>query len=331
MSRPTAVFLDTSIFAGQQYNFESTALSTFIPAAKKRSVKFLLPDPTEREILRQIKERSEEALKALEDARRQAPFLAKWKHYPAKASPMVDWEVAKIANSEWNAFLANFDLVKLGYEGVKVDKVMAWYSSATPPFREGKKRKEFPDAFAVAILAEYAKKNDCPVAVVSADKDFKLACDRFSNLFYFESLPALTELLLTDDDRIEQLRKSILADASAIEASVLESDNFHFYHDDGELEVRDSSLLVATISNLRIVALGSGEATITFDADIEGEYKLEDSATGDDEWVSETFSIGCTAKVGIDLKSNKVTEIISIDHDQSITLREQPRSRQWMD
>jgi len=97
------------------------------------------------------------------------------------------------------------------------------------------------------------------------------------------------------------------------------------------LEIRDSSLLVATISNLRIVALGSGEATITFDADIEGEYKLEDSATGEDEWVSETFSIGCTAKVGIDLKSNKVTEIISIDHDQSITLREQPRSRQWMD
>jgi hypothetical protein len=65
------------------------------------------------------------------------------------------------------------------------------------------KRKELPDAFAVAILAEDAKKNDCPVAVVSADKDRKLACDGFSNLFYFESLLALTERLLTDDDRVE--------------------------------------------------------------------------------------------------------------------------------
>ena len=36
MSIPTAVFLDTSILAGQQYNFQSTALSTFGPACAAR-------------------------------------------------------------------------------------------------------------------------------------------------------------------------------------------------------------------------------------------------------------------------------------------------------
>jgi hypothetical protein len=32
MSLPTAVFLDTSIFDGQQYNFASTAMQTFVAA-----------------------------------------------------------------------------------------------------------------------------------------------------------------------------------------------------------------------------------------------------------------------------------------------------------
>ncbi|MDB5831969.1 MAG: hypothetical protein JWR14_1799 [Caballeronia sp.] len=35
MTIPTAVFLDTSIFAGQQYIFDSSALSTFVPIAKR--------------------------------------------------------------------------------------------------------------------------------------------------------------------------------------------------------------------------------------------------------------------------------------------------------
>jgi hypothetical protein len=325
MSRPSAVFLDTSILAGQSYNFSSTALSTFIPVAKKRAVAFLLPDPTEQEILRQIEDCSAEVLKALEDARRRAPFLTKWKHYPAKSNPLIDYEVAKIANEEWKAFLSNFDVKRLGYEGVKIALIMKWYFSMTPPFGEGKKRKEFPDAFTVAILEEYARKNSAPVAVVSEDNDFKLACDRFSNLIYFKSLPALTELLLTaDDDRIEQLRKSIMADGSLAARLIEDVAEYDFRHNDTDLVVRKSSLTSATITDLRIVALGSGHATVTFDADIEGEHNLEYPYYGFDQWIIETSQIGFTAKVAINMKSNTLTDIISIEHDQEVTLYKEP-------
>ncbi|MFM0348229.1 hypothetical protein, partial [Paraburkholderia sp. RL17-347-BIC-D] len=46
MSIPTVVFLDTSVLTGQQFNFASTALTTFLPAAQKAGLKLLLPDPT---------------------------------------------------------------------------------------------------------------------------------------------------------------------------------------------------------------------------------------------------------------------------------------------
>jgi hypothetical protein len=45
MTIPTAVFLDTCIFAGQQYNFDASALSIFVPIAKQREVLLRLPDP----------------------------------------------------------------------------------------------------------------------------------------------------------------------------------------------------------------------------------------------------------------------------------------------
>ena len=79
MSIPTAVFLDTSILDSQQYNFHSTALSTFVPACAKRGVKLLLPDPTEREVKRHLRERGAETMNTVESARRKAPFLAKFR------------------------------------------------------------------------------------------------------------------------------------------------------------------------------------------------------------------------------------------------------------
>jgi hypothetical protein len=117
MSIPTVVFLDTSVLAGQQFNFASTAFMTFVPAAKKAGLKLVLPDPTEREVKRQIKERSQEALDALELARKRAPFLEKWTSFPKKSFPSVDtWEVTRVATDEWNAFLSQFSVVRLGYE-----------------------------------------------------------------------------------------------------------------------------------------------------------------------------------------------------------------------
>src|SRR5262245_21574524 len=114
MSVPTAVFLDTSILDGQQYNFASTALATFVPACTKRGLKLLMPEPTAREIERHIRERSSEALEALAEARRKAPFLAKWPGLPqptAKSEAVERLQVYGIARREWQAFLKQFSVV----------------------------------------------------------------------------------------------------------------------------------------------------------------------------------------------------------------------------
>ncbi len=339
MSLPSAVFLDTSVFAGQQYNFASTALASFVPVARERALKLLLPDPTEREIVRQIKERSQHALQALEEARRRAPFLAKWKHFPPRtSSPMTDWEVMRVAMAEWQEFLKQFELIKLDYAGIDPKKVMQWYDSVSPPFREGKKRKEFPDAFAVAILETYARQHDSFIAVVSEDNDFKLACDRFSSLLYFKSLPTLTELLLTDPAKTEKLRDAILEDVSVLENALFEeADGLEYYHQDSDYKVGRSKIHGASITEVRIVALGAGECTLTFDAEVEAEHLLQwnewddehEEAEEEQMWVLETAPVSGTAKVSLDLSANSIKDITSIETDiAEIEVTENPR-RRW--
>jgi hypothetical protein len=165
MSIPTAVFLDTTVFDGQSYNFSSTAFSTFVPACKHRNLKLLLPDPTEREIKRHMSERTEEAITLIEQAHRNAPFLEKWNGFPPRDSRKEEAKLVRFR--EWLSFLKQFDVVRLNYDGITVAKVMNWYDAADPPFDKGKKRKEFPDAFTIAILSAYAEQNSCYIAVVS--------------------------------------------------------------------------------------------------------------------------------------------------------------------
>ena len=119
MSIPTAVFLDTSVLDGRRYNFRSTALSTFVPACVKRSVTLLLPEPTAREIARHIEERSAQAAQALEDARRKSPMLAKWSGMPPDALGFqkIKSELRMAAQREWDSFLSQLHVVRLGTRG----------------------------------------------------------------------------------------------------------------------------------------------------------------------------------------------------------------------
>jgi hypothetical protein len=325
MLLPTSVFLDTSVLAGQQYNFSSAALSSFIPVAKAASLELLLPDPTEREIRRQIEKRSVDALNALENARRLAPFLSKWEHFPQKKSAISDWAVRRVAFKELGEFLRQFNVKKLGYSDVNVSEVMGWYDNVKPPFREGKKRKEFPDAFAVAILAAYASKTGSRIAVVSEDPDFRLACDRYPSFFYFDALPTLTELLLKPDDQIEELRTSVLDDIGLLDDGISDAaSDLEVIHYNSDYKIEGSSIELISIDDVRVVGVGKNECTIVFSAEIEVENHMVwedwDDSREDylerDGWVSETATISGCSKVAINKDTKKISEVLLVSLDQ---------------
>jgi len=269
MSVPNAIFIDTSVLDEQNYNFSSVATSAFLEAVKDQKVILLLPDPTRREIERHIEERSQEVINALEQAKRKAPFLKKWKAWPIKrGNPMLGYELRKIANNEWNSFLEHFKVENLDYDGVRLEEVMNWYDHQRAPFGR-KKRKEFPDALALAALLAYVRKNSISVAMVSRDKDFERACEFYSELLYFPSLPALTEALLSADKRVAQVKEVIESDTTLIVEKIKEDFlSLCFYHEIDEADIEDVEVDDITIGKVRIIHIGGNEVVIAFEATV---------------------------------------------------------------
>lgn len=316
MSIPTAVFLDTSVFDGQSYNFSSVAFSTFAAACKDRKLTLLLPDPTEREVNRHLDDLSADAVALIEKARRTAPFVAQWKGFPPRDIRPRD--LYFVGLGEWQSFLKQFEVVRLNYDGITIGKVMNWYDAAEAPFDRGKKRKEFPDAFAIAILSAYAEQHSCYVAVVSQDLDFKKACDRFPWLMYFQSLAVLTELLLSvDDSRISMLRSALDAAIDTIAEAAYEATfDVSFYANHGYSEIRESEVQELDIADMRIVALGEHECTIAFDAVIRVAHDVEWFETGPDnepeshhETANKDYDVSGMAKVSLDEKTDAVLSV----------------------
>jgi len=271
MSVPSAIFIDTSVLDEQNYNFSSAATSAFLEAVKDQKLILLLPDPTRREIERHIEDRSQEVIKALEQARRKAPFLKKWKAWPVKRSnPRLCYKLSKIANDEWNSFLEHFKVKNLGYNGVALEEVMNWYDGQRAPFGAGRKRKEFPDALALAALLAYVKSNSVSVAVVSKDKGFEQACELYSELLYFPSLPALTEALLSADTRVAQVKEVIENDPNLIVEKIKEDFQWlGFYHEIDEADIEDVEVDDVTIDKVRIIHIGGNEVAIAFEATVD--------------------------------------------------------------
>jgi PIN domain len=269
MSVPSTVFIDTSIVRGQAYNFESKAIKLFLSAAGARKLTLLLPDATAREMRKQISARADAAINALKTAYQQTPFILKSEKWPSMPGFAASWELFSIGLREWERFMSNFILVRLPVEDVSLREIMDWYDSQRPPFGP-QKQKEFPDAFALSSIVAFAKRQRVSIAVISADSDFAAASSRFQELVYFPSLPAFTEALLSNDKRVGLVKGIFERDKTLLETAIgKEFQELPFYpvqEQDGEVE--DVQISSVQFEDIRVVAIGAKECTVTFEADI---------------------------------------------------------------
>lgn len=210
MTIPFTLFIDTNIFDESSYNFQSASIKAFRQAIKSKSMKLVLPDPIEREINRHISERSQTAANSLKNAARTAPFLKQLDGWPLKdkSKSELAYVLEEQVQKELKDFYKSFKVYKLGYEQIDLNEIMNWYDWKNPPFSE-KKKKEFPDAFCVAILNQHYKQTNEYIAVISLDKDLKNVCDKHKHLLYFPSLSAFAESIQKENQLIKKVHKTL--------------------------------------------------------------------------------------------------------------------------
>ena len=270
MELPDAVFVDTSVLRGNHYNFASTQISSFVAVAKAKGLKLLLPRPTSDEIERHIWEGAKETVEQLRSLFKKSPSLKKWNVWSeALISEHAESALGRVAMEEWYEFLKSFSVARLAYDGISIERVMEWYRWGFAPFGKGAKRKEFPDAFAIASLALYANKEGANVAVVAHDQDFKRACAREPRLLHFSSLPELTQLLLSETEEISSFVEALERNEDTITLAIVEEvKESSLRHADERVSVIGYDVEDVNLLDLSVLAVGENECTFAFGAKV---------------------------------------------------------------
>ncbi len=215
------VFIDTSIFIAECF-VKGKSISTLFEAAFDEKIHILLPDITECEVRRHLREDVEKrsGVSVPEKLKKSYMYAASELRLlidkllavdVEKLFPMVEKELDKQfsrANVERLIVQKDFDITGI------IEK----YKTYQPPFSE-KKNKEFPDAIVLQQLEQWCKEHNDKCVLLSTDSDlkayksewleYKELPDFISSLEDYETLISQEKLMSVFQSSREAIEKKI--------------------------------------------------------------------------------------------------------------------------
>src|SRR5580704_5743533 len=194
---PLIIHLDTEIFDAAELNLTGTKFKTLLEYCQQGRTRLVMTSVTKREIIRHIKEQVSAAATALKQASVQWWFI---KNLPGHGLHVVTEkpdkkELEASMTVAFEKFLTDAKAEIISLSTADAEEIFDRYFGVTPPFSEGKKKSEFPDAFAIQVLEHWAEDHDEIVYVVSGDKDWQKSCTDKQRLRYLPTLDSFLDLV----------------------------------------------------------------------------------------------------------------------------------------
>ena len=223
LGRPIHLFIDTSVFRAMKYHFGGSRIEALVSRLLEDDIVLLMPEITKKEIEKHIAEATEEAKQSYASFKNKSAILSRLA--PECLAPLlqdIDWvEAQKTAIAALEEFLTTSGVIMLPISGEDAALVFEDFFSRKPPFGDGKKKSEFPDAFALRALLRYAQEEDCHVAILAEDGDWKAACKEHSTLILCPDLPSVIEHSQAAKATLERVRHLLEKHTKELESAVL--------------------------------------------------------------------------------------------------------------
>jgi len=171
------IFLDTSIFIRENF-FAGNKLQAFLKHEEESEIELLTTDITIKECMSNLHEFLANSNATFNQALKE--LNGKAKTFKNIESLNVIFNLQKTFDFEKEKLLLEEKLTKLiskHFKVVNIDsnktlKVIDDYFNFKPPFKNGKKKHEFPDALVLNSLETWCKRNHRKIYVVADDDDF---------------------------------------------------------------------------------------------------------------------------------------------------------------
>ncbi len=266
------IFLDASVFIGQNYNYKSAVFENLERLVKAGKANVFVTDITIQEVRSHIKEDVAKAEQAHGKFRKDAkiyrnielsPYKELFTDIPVKST--VD-ELYK----QLDDFLNGVDATVLSTTEVSIRAVFDKYFEKKPPFGSGKKKSEFPDAFAVEALENWCKENGEKIYVATTDNDLKSHCEVSDKLIAINKLSEFISLVEFHDEVLApSIIKLIDKNIEGIEEAISESFcQQGFWIDDQEGEVNDVRVNRIELGEFLLLEIDRNSAVVQVDVEI---------------------------------------------------------------
>jgi len=213
------IFIDTQAFRQARFAVSNPSFVKLRELCKARKLTLLTTEITRREIDANILEVAFEIKNAIEKIAVLQPDLVVFGQ-PAKQLTEID--LAKTLTKQVNEFFEGCGAVLVELPKTALATVLDLYFNRQPPFGEGKKKAEFPDAFVLEALKTKAGINDESVYVVSADPDYVNACEKNPHLENISSLSRFLDLYNGHAETISQVHATVTKNLKLIETKLQE-------------------------------------------------------------------------------------------------------------
>jgi hypothetical protein len=206
------VFLDTSVFVALNYSYGNPLFEALRERVNQGKARLVIPSTTIEEVKAHIRKDITSAAQALKKARNDARILRNSQSIDVSLlfEKFDSATVEKELIDQFEVFLHDLKAEVVQIEQADIKHIFNLYFNSESPFRPGKKKFEFPDAFALSALNEWA--TDCKVKlhVASGDKDMQGIEESFPNLVAVKSLEEFLNSVSLYFDELAPLAQELL-------------------------------------------------------------------------------------------------------------------------
>lgn len=207
-------FIDTEAFRAAGLDWRSRTWKSLIDLAENGTLLPVITSITTREVEARLTEALMEAEAAAK--KHSAVFGQFGEGYPFGAGEEKHGDRRSELLSRFRKFLKKAKFTDIPIEA-DVDAVLEDYFAGAPPFGEGKKKSEFPDAFVVASLLAWLRPGRPKMYVVGKDPDMVKFCAGRDDLIKLDSVAELLSLALASSELLTRLDAHVRADKRMLE------------------------------------------------------------------------------------------------------------------
>jgi hypothetical protein len=277
MLQANNVFLDAQVFFRENFDFSSRRFRRLRELASEHRLNLYTTDLVFREIDSGMVERVRNAGSTLQKATKpdNAGIL---RHCTACSFEFLfsfpEDAVLQDLRAQLTSFVQSARVEEIFTASVNSNEVFDRYFSILPPFQEGKKRNEFPDAFSLCAISQWCRERQTHVYVISGDSDWNAFCAADDRMHWLDSIDELLDLVASEDELAEHARTIYANAREAIQAIIKEQfENLGFFLDDRDGEVE--GVCVLDVETLGEFLLSLDEHTAAFGVDFVVAYNAD--------------------------------------------------------